>query len=200
MTETSPGASTHPPAGATDGRRRRWLLGVVAGAAAVAGAGLAVRHQLADSGSNAEGGSGPVDGATGALWQTSFETPAGKTLSMASLRGKPLMVNFWATWCPPCVDELPLINGFYKDNLANGWQVLGIAVDQLAAVNSFLGKMPLLFPVALAGMSGVELSKSLGNLSGGLPFTVVFGAGGSILHRKMGRVTPEDLRIWATLK
>ena len=172
----------------------------MAGAAAVAGAGLAVRHQMVEPENNPVGEAPPLDGAAGALWQLSFETPAGKTLSLASLRGKPLMINFWATWCPPCVDELPLINGFFKENSANGWQVLGIAVDQLAAVKGFLGKMPLLFPVALAGMSGVELSKTLGNLSGGSPFTVVFGAGGSILHRKMGRVTPEDLRIWATLK
>ena len=51
--------------------------------------------------------------------------------------------------------------------------MLGLAVDQVAAVNAFLGRQPLHFPVAMAGTSGVELSRSLGNLSGGLPFSVV---------------------------
>ena len=78
--------------------------------------------------------------------------------------------------------------------------MLGLAVDQLAAVNGFLTKAPVKFPVALAGMSGVALSKSLGNLGGGLPFTVVLGKDGSVLHRKMGRLTPDDLRAWAQLK
>ena len=77
---------------------------------------------------------------------------------------------------------------------------MGLAVDQLAAVNGFLAKAPVKFPVALAGLSGVDLSKTLGNLGGGLPFTVVLGKDGSVLHRKMGRVTPDDLRVWAQLK
>jgi len=119
---------------------------------------------------------------------------------MRSLQGKPLLVNFWATWCPPCVDELPLINDFFVKNKANGWQVLGLAVDKLQAVESFLKKMPLEFPVGMAGFAGTELSRSFGNLAGGLPFTVVLGGNGSVLHRKMGRVHPEDLQLWAGLK
>ena len=77
--------------------------------------------------------------------------------------------------------------------------MLGLAVDQVAPVNAFLIKMPLSFPMAMAGMAGVELSKTLGNLSGGLPFTVVVGKSGDVLQRKMGRVTPDDLHSWAQL-
>jgi thiol-disulfide isomerase/thioredoxin len=134
------------------------------------------------------------------FWRASFDTPSGARLPLASFRGKPLLVNFWATWCPPCVEELPLIDAFYRQNKPNGWQVIGIAADQLAAVNTFLGKMPLGFPVALAGMAGVDLSKSLGNISGGLPFTVILGSDGTVRHRKIGRVTPEDLTAWSALK
>ena len=121
-------------------------------------------------------------------------------MAMASLKGRLLVLNFWATWCPPCVEELPLIDAFFRENSKKGWQVLGLAVDQLAAVNRFLATAPVSFPIALAGLPGVALSQSLGNLGGGLPFTVLFGRDGSVLHRKMGRVSPDDLRAWATLQ
>jgi thiol-disulfide isomerase/thioredoxin len=124
----------------------------------------------------------------------------GSRLSMAALLGKPLLLNFWATWCPPCVEELPLLSSFHEENAGKGWQVLGLAVDQADPVKRFLAKAPVAFPVALAGVSGIELGKSLGNLSGGLPFTVVFGSDGLVAHRKMGKVAPDDLRAWALLK
>ena len=64
-------------------------------------------------------------------------------VKLADFRGKPLLINFWATWCPPCIEELPLINDFYVKNKANGWQVLGLAVDKPSSVQSFLKRMPL---------------------------------------------------------
>ena len=119
---------------------------------------------------------------------------------MRSMAGGPLLINFWATWCPPCVEELPLLNRFYEEHRRNGWQVLGLAVDQPAAVEAFLRRAPVAFTVAMAGMSGIELSKTLGNIGGGLPFTAIFGSGGQVLHRKMGRVTALDLQQWSQLK
>jgi thiol-disulfide isomerase/thioredoxin len=120
-------------------------------------------------------------------------------LALVTLRGRPLLVNFWATWCPPCIEELPLLSSFFQQNRAKGWQVLGIAVDQPDAVNRFLARSPVSFAVAMAGMAGLELSKSLGNLSGGLPFTVVLTADGEVAHRKIGRVTEADLSAWSGL-
>jgi peroxiredoxin len=98
------------------------------------------------------------------------------------------------------VEELPLINRFFQENRSRGWQVVGLAIDKKSAVVPFLQKSPLDFPVALAGLSGAELGRGLGNLTGALPFTVVIGSDGAILHRKMGRVSPEDLAVWAALK
>ena len=118
---------------------------------------------------------------------------------MSSLKGRLLLINFWATWCPPCVEELPLINAFYQQNSKKGWQVLGLAVDNLAPVKNFLIKTPVNFLVALSGMEGIELSKSLGNMSGGLPFTVVIGSQGAVLHRKIGKVSIDDLHAWESL-
>jgi len=130
-----------------------------------------------------------------------WEVPqGGDFMRMADFRGRPLLLNFWATWCPPCVEELPLINAFYKENLANGWQVLGLAVDKASAVQAFLKKMPLEFPVGMAGIAGADLGRSLGNLAGGLPFSVALSANGSVIQRKMGRLTASDLQAWARLK
>jgi thiol-disulfide isomerase/thioredoxin len=148
----------------------------------------------------AEAGSQQSDGAIEAFWKSSFDTPDGTPLAMSSLKGKPLLVNFWATWCPPCIEELPLLDSFYQANKAKSWQLLGLAVDQPSAVRKWLQSRPLSFPVGMAGFGGTELSKSFGNLSGGLPFSVVLGASGQLLHRKTGKVSPEDLALWAQLK
>jgi thiol-disulfide isomerase/thioredoxin len=176
--------------------RRHVLYGGVAAAAAAAGAGAA----WWSSRTPASGPGAVSDPVAQAFWSLAFDTPDGASLATASLRGKPLLVNFWATWCPPCVEELPLLNRFYEDNKAGNWQVLGLAVDQPSAVRKWLSAKPLAFPVGMAGFNGTELSKTLGNLTGSLPFSVVFGAGGEILHRKIGKVSPEDLAQWRGLK
>lgn len=133
------------------------------------------------------------------FWQQKFPTLPDGSLETASFKGKPLVLNFWATWCPPCVEELPLLNTFFAENKAKGWQVLGLAVDQVGPVTRFLTQNPLAFSIAMAGFAGTEVSQSLGNVSGGLPFTVVFGTAGNVLHRKMGRLNVDDLRAWTAI-
>lgn len=166
--------------------RRGWLAGA-AGLAALAGAGVAWRRYTPDT--SATSGLGP-------LWEQVFQTPAGEDLRLALFRGQPLVLNFWATWCPPCVDELPMLSQFYQVHRAQGWQILGLAVDQVSAVQAFLAKAPVSFSVAIAGLGGVELSKVLGNAGGALPYTVVIAADGQVLQRKMGRLSQADLGSW----
>lgn len=178
-----------PPAAGRPPRRSFLTLGVAA-AAAAGGAGLAWWRYR----------SGPVQtGAETGFWNTRFETPEGQALDLPAWKGRPLLVNFWATWCPPCVEELPLLNTFYEARRADGWQVLGLAVDRVDAVQAFTRRLPLRFPVGMAGLAGTELSKTLGNVSGGLPFTVVFGVDGRVVHRKLGKVSESDLQQWAGL-
>jgi thiol-disulfide isomerase/thioredoxin len=164
--------------------RRRLLYASVAGVAAATGVGLAWLKWRPDESSK--------DAAT-ALWPLSFETPEGSTLQMRALRGKPLLLNFWATWCPPCIEELPLLDEFYRQNASKSWQVVGLAIDQPSAVRGFLARTPVSFPVGFAGLGGTELSRALGNLAGGLPYTVIFAGSGEIVQRKMGRITHADL-------
>ena len=175
--------------------RRNLALGGVAALAGLAGMGVA--WQKFPPYDAVRAGVSPADEA---FWRLSFDTPDTKNLAMSSLRGRPLLVNFWATWCPPCIEELPLLDTFYRENKGKNWQVLGVAVDQPSAVRKWLQTRPLSFPVAMAGLTGTELSKSLGNLAGSLPFTAVFGASGDLLHRKTGKVSNEDLEMWSKLK
>jgi thiol-disulfide isomerase/thioredoxin len=133
------------------------------------------------------------------FWALEMETPDGEMFKISSLAGRPLLVNFWATWCPPCVEELPLLNRFHQEQQVRGWRVLGLAVDQPSAVRAWLQKSPLDFPIVMAGLAGTDLSKRMGNLTGGLPFSVAFGATGEVLQRKSGQLSPEDLAVWAGL-
>lgn len=167
--------------------RRGLVLGASA-AALLAGVGAAWwsgRSQPAD------------DAASQALWAVQGEQPDGAPLAMASFRGRPTLVNFWATWCPPCVEELPLIDAFFRQHATNRWQVVGLALDKPAAVRTFLAKTPVTFPVGILGLSGMSVLKTLGNTGGGLPFTLVLDAAGKVQARKMGQITPDDLQGWA---
>lgn len=165
-------------------RRRDLWLGASA-LAALAGAGL----------SGCSRGAEPP----AAFWSQSWESPNGQLLAAADLRGRPLLVNFWATWCPPCVEELPLLDQFYQSRRAQGWQLLGLAIDQPSAVRAFLARRPLSFPIGLAGLGGTELSRELGNSNGGLPFSVLFDRAGRLVERKLGRLHAEDLERWQRL-
>jgi len=167
--------------------RRHWLL--AAGAlAAAAGAGLAWQRLRPHD---------VLPEAEQALWGQQFQTPAGEALALAAFKGQPLLLNFWATWCPPCVEELPMIDAFWRQHAGKGLQVLGLAIDQPSAVRRFLERQALGFPVALAGLGGTELSRALGNATGALPFTVFLAADGRIYSKKLGQLSPEDLRAWA---
>ena len=178
---------------AASSMRRRWLIGGVAAVAAAAGAGGAWWRERSDP--SGVGGN-PADRLDGAFWAQRFDKPEGGELAMASLKGKPLLINFWATWCPPCIEELPMVDRFFREQAANGWQVIGLAIDQPSAVRKFLERTPVGFAVGLAGLEGTDLVRQLGNTGGGLPYTVVVNSAGLVSARKMGKLEPSDLDAW----
>ncbi len=126
-----------------------------------------------------------------------FDKPEGGELAMAALRGQPLLVNFWGTWCPPCIAEMPELDRFAREKTGDGWRVLGLAVDNLKAVREYLAARPVSYSIAMAGFEGAGLSRQLGNDQGGLPYTVAFNAQGVVVHRKAGQTTLAELRQWA---
>jgi thiol-disulfide isomerase/thioredoxin len=174
------------PSGETAPARRRLLTLGVAAAAALGGGAIAWWRQAAP----------PADDLS-ALWALRPERPEGGQLVMAERRGHPLLINFWATWCAPCVREMPEIDRFHRAFGPQGWQVVGLAIDSAAPVREFLGRVKVGFPIGLAGLDGTELVRQLGNVQGGLPFTVLIDAKGRVRQRKLGETHYDELAAWA---
>jgi len=173
-------------------RRTAWRLALAGAATSALAGGVAWRQQRASS--------APADATMAAeptLWQLRFDRPEGGELAMASLLGQPLLLNFWGSWCPPCVAEMPDLDRFARDMAPEGWRVLGLAVDNPNAVRSFLAARPVSYLIALAGFEGADLSRRLGNTQGGLPFTVAFNAKGAAVRQKAGATTLAELQQWA---
>ena len=177
-------------------QRRKVMTVGIAAVAALAGAGAAYWRNQQLEASEPGAPKMPALGDLTDLWPMQFDTPDGGKLAMQSLKGKPLLINFWATWCPPCVEELPLLERFYSENKAKSVQIIGLAADKAEAVRGFLKKLPLTFPIGITDLSGIAMSKSWGNLAGGLPFSVMLAADGRVMQRKMGKLSEDDLKVW----
>ena len=171
----------------TAARRRRWLLGGAALSALGAGAGWSLFRARVGA---------PAADVLDELWSLRFPRPEGGELALAALRGRPWLLNFWATWCAPCIKEMPELDRFRLAYAGRGWEVVGLAVDNPAPVRDFLQRSPVSFPIGLAGFAGAELIKRLGNSSGGLPFTAAFDSRGRLEQRKLGATSYEELVRW----
>jgi thiol-disulfide isomerase/thioredoxin len=168
-------------------QRRTWIYGSVGALACAMGAGAAWWRMRPS----------PVaSGTIQSLWDTQFDGLNGQQVSMRSFQGQKLLINFWATWCPPCVQEMPLIDRFYLENRSKGWQVLAIAADRAESVERFVREKKLQLPVAIGQAAALEWSRQLGNTAGGLPYTVVLSARGEIIHQRIGQLSEQDLLDW----
>ena len=118
---------------------------------------------------------------------------AGKTHSLADYRGKLVLLNFWATWCPPCREEIPLFIDLQKRYQKQGLQVVGISIDNPEAVARYWQEMRINYSLLLADETTYALMAAYGNRSGGLPYSVLIGADGQVAGTKLGAYRQQEL-------
>ena len=117
----------------------------------------------------------------------------GKQHSIEEWRGKVIVLNFWATWCPPCREEIPLLIALQKKHSAQGLQVVSVAIDDVAPVMHYRQSAGINYPVLMGGDEALDLIARYGNRMGSLPFTVIMDRNGAIMARKLGAFTQNEL-------
>ena len=117
----------------------------------------------------------------------------GKPRSLAEWQGRVLVCNFWATWCAPCREEIPVLSAARSRYGPGGVEVVGIAIDSASKVVEFTRSFSISYPILVAEATGVDLMRQLGNTSGGLPYTVFFDRRGEPTHHKLGALKQGDL-------
>ncbi|MGH8666480.1 MAG: TlpA family protein disulfide reductase [Burkholderiales bacterium] len=120
------------------------------------------------------------------LMATRLNDPTGTPQPMAQWRGKVLVVNFWATWCPPCLKEIPEFIRLQQRYGPKGVQFVGIAIDNTSQVLGFMAQHGMNYPVLMAEREGLDLARAAGNRLGGLPFTVVIDRQGKAAQVELG--------------
>lgn len=136
----------------------------------------------------------PQTTATTGLLAHTWPDAQGTPQKLSQWGNKSLIVNFWATWCAPCVQEMPELSALQAELAPKGIQLIGIGIDSAANIGEFSSKYKISYPLYVAGIDGAELSRSFGNQAGGLPFTVLIGRDGRVKKTYLGRLKMQELR------
>ena len=128
------------------------------------------------------------------LYAQSMNDASGANHSLSRWKGKPLVVNFWAPWCAPCVQEMPELDQLAVASAAKNINVIGIGIDSPANIAEFATRLKISYPLYVAGMSGTELARQFGNTAGGLPYTVLIGADGQVKKTYLGKLKFDELK------
>ncbi|PKM13510.1 MAG: redoxin [Gammaproteobacteria bacterium HGW-Gammaproteobacteria-3] len=117
----------------------------------------------------------------------------GSNHSLADWKGKVIIINFWATWCPPCRKEIPEFIALQKQYGDKGLQFIGIALEEKQPVAEFIHSITINYPILVAGDSGIELARQMGNVIGAVPFSVVLDRQGRIVHSQPGELSRDTI-------
>lgn len=115
----------------------------------------------------------------------------------AAYAGRPLLINVWASWCGPCIKEMPELQRYFAEQGDKGVQVVGIALDDEAAVRDFLKTTPVVYPILLEAAGPADAGVRLGNPKGVLPYSVLISADGRLLKQRIGPFEPGEIEAWA---
>jgi len=141
--------------------------------------------------------SGKLSNSTGdsteSLYASSFVDKMGTPQPISQWRGKILVVNFWASWCPPCLEEMPSLNQFHQQYQAKGVQVMGISTEDINALKKFEQQLKLDYPILAGDAEAMSLAQSLGNDRSILPFTVIIDKSGKIAQIVFGKLEKTTL-------
>ena len=158
-------------------RREVVLLGAAGAVALVAGALVGALGIQSTSGA-------------GKLLAASFTDLSGRTRRLIEWQGRVALFNFWATWCAPCLEEMPLLDAIGRKYAVS---VVGIGIDSAAKIREFVSNIGVRYEMLVGDPSALTLVKELGNRSGGLPFTLVLDRAGRVAHRKLGAYSEPEL-------
>ncbi len=137
-----------------------------------------------------------------ALSQTKINTPPlefslpdvlGKQHKISEWQGKILIINFWATWCPPCLKEIPEFIKLQNEFGKKGLQFIGIAIEDLQSVKEYLETININYPILIGGEQAIVLSHKLGNIINAVPFTLIINQQGKIIHRQPGELSRKKI-------
>jgi thiol-disulfide isomerase/thioredoxin len=173
--------------------RRQWIIVVAVSLLALV-AGILTSQMIYKTGLAS-------DPAVKAFLENPWQTPEGKTANAQEWKGKTLVLNFWASWCPPCAEEMPALDKLQQEFLQQNVLFVGIGIDSPSSIREFLEKTPVSYPIMIGGLDGSKLSKQMGNSKGALPYTIIINSKGKAAYSKLGKISEDQLRnaIKATL-
>ncbi len=133
----------------------------------------------------------------GEIFLQNFPNLEDKMIAIGNHRGEKFtIINFWATWCAPCVEEMPMLSSFHFKNEVKGIKVIALAVDNKKQVQKFLNKKDLKQPILIVGSEGSDLASFLGSEKDALPFTALIGSNNKLLKTKMGKISENEVKSW----
>lgn len=136
---------------------------------------------------------GPTEIAPGALYAVSYPGLDDQMHALGKWQGKVIVLNFWATWCVPCLEEMPIFERVHKKFTEKGVVFVGLAADDKSKVTSFLQANPVSYPILIGDFEALEVARRLGNRQAVLPYTAIVDRNGKVVHSKVGAFTEAEL-------